>query len=74
MMYGTGMGLAWIWVLLLVVGLGVLIWAIVYAVTSTGGGRTPALRRPQDIVRERFARGEITEEEMRAALRVLDET
>jgi putative membrane protein len=74
MMNGTGIGLGWIWLLLLVVGLGALLWALVHAVTSTGGGRAPTPRRTQDIVRERFARGEITEEEMRAALRVLDET
>ncbi len=72
MMYGAGMGFAWIWVLLLVVGLGALLWVVIFVVTSSGRSRTPAPRRTQDIVRERFARGEITEEEMRAALRVLD--
>lgn len=71
-MNGTGPGLGWIWLLLLVVGLGALLWAVIFAVTSSGRSRTPAPPRAQDIVRERFARGEITEEEMRAALRVLD--
>ena len=73
MMYGAGMGFGWIWLLLLVVGLGALLWAVIFAVTSSGRSRAPAPRRAQDIVRERFARGEITEEEMRAALRVLDD-
>ena len=59
--------------LLLVVGLGALLWAVASAAISTGGRGRPAPRRSQDIVQERFARGEITEEEMRAALRVLDE-
>lgn len=72
-MYGAGMGFGWIWVLLLVVGLGALLWAAIFAMTSGVRSRTPAPRRSQDIVRERFARGEITEEELRAALRVLDD-
>lgn len=71
-MYGAGMGFAWIWLLLLVVGLVALLWAVTFAVSSSGRSRPPAPNRAQDIVRERFARGEITEEEMRAALRVLD--
>lgn len=71
-MNGTGPGLGWIWLLLLAVGLGALLWAVVSAVTSAGAGWAVPAPRAQDIVRERFARGEITEEEMRAALRVLD--
>lgn len=51
----------WLWFVLF---WGGLIWAIVWAVnrTSSGGqsGRQPT---PLDIVKERLARGEITEEE-----------
>ena len=74
MINGGGMWLGWIWVLVLVVGVAALLWAIVYAITSTGTRRSAAPARAQDMVRERFARGEITEQEMRAALRALDET
>ena len=73
-MYGGGMWFGWIWVLALLVGVGALLWAVVYAITSSGTRRPAPPPRAQDIVRERFARGEITEQEMRAVLRVLDET
>lgn len=73
-MYGGGMWFGWIWVLALLVGVGALLWAVVYVITSSGTRRPAPPARAQDIVRERFARGEITEQEMRAVLRVLDET
>jgi putative membrane protein len=85
MMYGNGMGWFWVWPLLLVVGVGLLVWAVVRA-SATGSpratdypgatgnaGAPPPADRPREILRERFARGEITEEQLRAGLRVLDE-
>jgi putative membrane protein len=85
MMYGNGMGWFWVWPLLLVVGVGLVVWAVVRASATGNPGATgypgapgnagapPPADRPREILRERFARGEITEEQLRAGLRVLDE-
>lgn len=76
MMNGYGMGLSWVWPLLLVVGLGVLVWGLVRASpSSSGGGESATGRaRAREILQERFARGEITEQELRERLRVLDDS
>ncbi|OAE01102.1 SHOCT domain-containing protein [Arthrobacter sp. OY3WO11] len=83
--YGTNMGwMMWLWGVLLLVGIALLVLA---AVRLSGTGRTserhPEPRgrlgpdagrtRAQQILDERFARGEIAEEEYRARLRVLGE-
>lgn len=75
-MYGNGMGLGlgWIWVLVLLLGLAALVWVFASVATSTGGRRAPVEAGARDIIRQRFARGEITEAEMRTALRALDES
>jgi putative membrane protein len=69
MMYGMGFG--WLWVLLLAVGAVALAWGLSRAWNAPGAGRDEADRARQ-ILRERFARGEITEEEFRQRLRTLD--
>ena len=72
-MYGYGMGAAWVWPLILVLGLAVVVWAVI-RVSATYGGRAAAGHgRAHEILRERFARGEITEQELRERMRVLDE-
>ncbi len=76
-MMGYGFGgsvVGWIWMLgglLLVVGFVVL---IVWAVTSMSRGSTnrePERPTALDILRERFARGEITEQEFEQAKKTL---
>ena len=75
--YGWGMGPdGWLWML---GGLIVLIGIVVLVVRGTGGYNRAADRRtdssprpdPMDILRERFARGEITEAELEQAKRTL---
>jgi putative membrane protein len=63
MWWGSGWG--WIWMVVWwAVVLGVIIWAVVRFSGGTGGGerRGPTAR---EILDERFARGEIDEEEYR---------
>ena len=73
--YGfDGGGLEWIWMLgglLVMVGFVVL---IVWAVGTLGRGdtsREPGRPTPLDILRERYARGEITQQEFEQAKKTL---
>lgn len=77
--YGAGLGFGlggvlWmIGLVLLLVGLVVLgAWAVSRSAAHDGGDRTPAERNEAvEILRARFARGEITEVEYTQALNVL---
>lgn len=56
---------------------GVVITGIVLLVRATGssgqrGGQLPPSRRPEDLLAERFARGEIDEAEYRSRIAVLE--
>lgn len=73
-MWNGGPGGGWGWggwlmtALVMVIFFVVLITAIVAAVRYLGGGHhvshsTPTGRRPEDLLAERFARGEIDDEE-----------
>ena len=75
--YDWGMGVGgWLW---MIGGLALLVGIVLIAVRAMGGfdrassGRTDTSHRPDpvDILRERFARGEITEAEFEQAKRVL---
>jgi len=73
-MDGFWMGFVWIWPVLLVVGIVALVWGVWRATTVGGEARgASGHERAQEILRERFARGEITEQEYRERMRVLDE-
>jgi putative membrane protein len=68
--YGySGMGPMWLWMLgwavLLLAGLAALVWVIVRL--ARGGGQSPASRSgsARNILDERYARGEIDDEEYR---------
>ncbi|WP_345206085.1 SHOCT domain-containing protein [Fodinibacter luteus] len=74
MMDGLSMGFVWVWPVLLVAGVAVLVWGLSRATTTGSGSRAPSRDEPaRQILRERFARGEITEQEYRERMRVLDE-
>jgi len=72
-MNGYGMDWSWVWLLLLVLGVACLIWGLVRASSTGGGGSPTGQARAREILQERFARGEITEQELRERLRVLDD-
>lgn len=86
MMWGYGGNFGWMWLLgiLLLVGIALLVLVAV-RVFSGGGGRpswygeapgaggTQGRTRARDILDERFAKGELTAEQYREQLRVLDE-
>jgi putative membrane protein len=72
-MNGYGMGLLWLWTLLVVVGVIAVVWGLVRATSATPPSAPSGQERARDILRERFARGEITEQELRERLRVLDD-
>ena len=71
-MNGDGMGLSWVW-LLLILGVAIRVWWLVSASSTPGGGSSTGQARAREILQERFARGEITEQELRERLRVLDD-
>ncbi|MGV8911245.1 MAG: SHOCT domain-containing protein [Rhodoglobus sp.] len=82
MMWGYGnMGWAWGYGLLAIVGIALLIYVVVRLASKTSG-RTEAAQEPKhgnasgakQILEERFARGELTAEQYREQLRVLDES
>lgn len=64
----------WVWLplVLLLVGVGLVIYAIVkLSSTSTPSQHQRLAPSAEELVRERYARGEISEEQLREQLRVL---
>lgn len=70
---GFWMGFVWIWPVLLVAGVAAFVWGLSRASTRREPGGPSGHERAGEILRERFARGEITEQEYRERMRVLDE-
>jgi uncharacterized membrane protein len=64
--WGMTLG-GWIWMVVWIGALLVMVWLLV------AGGRRVEREDPRDILRVRFARGEINEAELRRALELLDE-
>ncbi len=58
---------SWIWMLVWVAALLLMVWLIV------AGGRTEQREDPLELVRSRYARGEITEDEFRSMRTILTE-
>jgi Cu+-exporting ATPase len=73
MMDGFGMGFVWIWPMVLLAGIAALVWGLTRATTGAGRRGPSGHERAREILQERFARGEISEQEYRERMRVLDE-
>ncbi len=58
--HGWGMGIGWIIAFLLLI---VLVWLIVKASKKSSDTEMPANKSPLDILKERYARGEIDKDE-----------
>lgn len=73
--YGfDGGAVSWLWMLgglLVMVGFVVLIVWAVAAVSRGGSGKEPERPAALDILRERYARGEITQQEFEQAKKIL---
>lgn len=70
-----GFGFVWMIVpaLLLIGVIALVVWALARAFPISRDGDYPRRDRAEEILEERFARGEITTEEYRDSLRVLRE-
>lgn len=82
MMWGDGMGWMWLFRFLLAAGVLVLVFVLVKSLTGPSRGSRsgkdgvptrPESDRARGILQERYARGEISAEEYRERLRILDE-
>ena len=80
-MMGGAVGTGWGWPVILLVGLAALVWGLTRASRSPRGqsahsprptaGQPPQRDQAQEILRERYARGEISEEEFHTRMRAL---
>ena len=70
---GHGMGVACVWPLILALGLAIVVWALIRASRANPGHASVGTGGARQILQERFARGEITEQEYHERRRVLDE-
>lgn len=71
---GAWLGMHWFWWIFWLLVVALFVW---FLVRTTGGGAAAGPGRgpdAEDVLRDRFARGEISEEEYRSRLRVLNET
>lgn len=74
--WGYGMGLGgWLWMLgglaLVVAAVVLIVWAVANASRRVDGPTGRGQPAPLDILRERYARGEISAEEFEQAKRIL---
>ncbi|MCK9270833.1 MAG: SHOCT domain-containing protein [Bacteroidales bacterium] len=60
--WGMGMGMGWWWVIGVAI-LVAIIWFAAKAVNKNNGPQLPPSRSPLDILKERYARGEIDKAE-----------
>ena len=73
---GTHAGLSWVGWTVMSAGMiafwGLIIWAVVSLVRPAGRGSKPSEPRPEDVLANRLARGEISPEEFERARSLLD--
>lgn len=71
--YGWGGWWMWLWPLFLIIFVVIVIWLLAKGARSRGGGGgiQPHRQTPEDILKERYARGEIDHEEYRKRLEEL---
>ena len=76
MMYdGYMFGMGWIWILLLIAVVAVIVFALrTGSRDGPGNSSAPTARTPEQVLRDRFARGEIDEREYRSRLKILEES
>jgi putative membrane protein len=66
MMYGNGWSMGWMWIfwVAILVGLVLLIgWMMTAGRTRRGGSKEPAEKSAEEILKQRYARGEVDREE-----------
>jgi putative membrane protein len=68
MMDGFGMGFGWIFWLVLI---AIVVWAVFRITGSTQGGRNSDRKDPIQILKERYAKGEIEKDEFERMKREL---
>lgn len=61
-MYGYGWGMGWGWVISLII-LVIIVWLVVKAINQNRTPHHPENNTPLDILKERYARGEIDKQE-----------
>jgi putative membrane protein len=59
-MHGWGMGWGWLLILILI---GIFIWVLIKVFIRAGQSKMAGSKNPLDILKERYAKGEITREE-----------
>ena len=57
--------------LMMILAIAVIVVIVVMVVRWVGGGHDPASKSPQDILKERYARGEVTTKEFQERRKVL---
>ena len=60
--FGHGWGMGWGWIIGVIV-LVVVIWVFIRAMNQTGSRREPERKSPLDVLKDRYARGDISREE-----------
>ena len=61
-MYGHGWGMGWSWIIGLMV-LAAIVWIVIKAVNQNKAPNESEQKTPLDILKERYARGEIDKKE-----------
>jgi putative membrane protein len=60
--FGHGWGMGWGWIIGVIV-LVVVIWIFIRAMYQTGSRKEPERKSPLDVLKDRYARGDISREE-----------